>query len=259
MNNYLSFLPIRHICLTLLLAVVFSATTSAQNVKATFEQLATKQAGNEIVELWKKAPFETLPTIDSYLEGSLKITEASDTPDQNAITSMHAKAMTGARAADKAFGSIIFSEYASSFTGWNREQQKQFRLGQQAYGNAGAAIKAKRFDAALAAGQDCVAKAQPLGDWWGTAMGYSAIGAAQKGLGDSEQALTAFTTSRAIYHDLRLGGAELKCTLEMAALLKQAGTTMRLKVTCQQGIALAEKLGNDSAKATLSTILANLK
>lgn len=259
MNTYLSFLPLRHICLTLLLAVASCGTASAQNTKATFEQLAGKKAVNEIVELWKKTPFETLSTIDSYLEGSLKLVEASDAPDQSVIKSMQTKAMTGARAADEAFGSIIFSEYASSFVGWNREQQQQFRLGQQAYGNAGTAIKAKRFDAALAAGQDCVAKAQPLGDWWGTAMGYSAIGAAHKGLGDTEQALTAFTMSRAIYHDLRLGAAELNCNLELAALLKQTGNTIRLKVTCQQGIALADKLGNNSAKATLSKILASFK
>ena len=153
---------------------------------------------------------------------------------------------------------MIFSEYASSFIGWNRAQQKQFRLGQKAYADAGAATKAKRYDAALTAGQDCVAKAQPLGDWWGTAMGFSAIGAAHKGLGDSEKALTAFTASRAIYHDLRLGRAELNCTVEMANLLKQSKQSVnkaRLKVTCQQGIALAQKLGNEPVKEMLSEIL----
>ena len=259
MDIYISALRMRLTSLTLLIAVVVCGTVSAQNTKATFEDLVAKKAGNEIVELWKNSPFDTLPTIDSYLEGSLKLVETSGTPDQKAIDAMHATAMAGAIAADEAFGSVVFSEYASSFIGWNREQQKQFRLGQKAFANAGAAIKAERFKAALAAGQDCVAKAQPLGDWWGTAMGYSAIGAAHKGLGDSEKALTAFTSSRAIYHDLRLGNAELNCALEMAALLKQTGTTARGKVTCQQGIALAEKLGNSAAKAKLAETLASLK
>lgn len=257
MNTQLSIL--RHVGMTFLLAAVFCGTVSAQSTKASFEELAEKKAGNKIVELWKKTPFETLPTIDSYLEGSLKLVEASEAPDQDAIVGMHAKAMGGARAADEAFGSVVFSEYASSFIGWTREQQKQFRLGQKAYGDARAAQQADRFEDALAAGQDCVTKAQPLGDWWGTAMGYSAIGAAQKGLGNVEKALTAFTSSRAIYHDLRLGGAELNCTVEMVALLKQRGSMERAKVTCQQGIALAERLGNTSAKAQLSQTLASLE
>ena len=111
----------------------------------------------------------------------------------------------------------------------------------------------------MPAGQDCLAKAQPLGDWWGTAMAYSAIGAAQKGLGDAEKSLTAYTSSRAIYHDLRLGRAELSCTVEMAALLKQAGNTPRAKVTCQQGIALAEQVGDGGTKAKLEEILKSLK
>ena len=55
------------------------------------------------------------------------------------------------------------------------------------------------------------------------------------------------------------GQAELNCTLEMAALLKQSGTTARAKVTCLQGIQLAERLGNSSAKTTLAKALAELK
>ena len=257
MNAQLS--TLRNVCVPFLLLAVFSATAPAQDIQASFEELAEKNAGNEIVELWKKSPFETLPTIDSYLEGSLKLVESSETPDQKAIDGMHAKALAGARAADEAFGSVIFSEYASSFIGWNREQQKQFRLGQKAYGDARTSLQSGSFDDALSAGKDCLAKAQPLGDWWGTAMGYSAIGAAQKGLGDTEKALTAYTSSRAIYHDLRLGGSELSCTVEMVALLKQSGNTGRAKVTCQQGIALAERLGNSSVKTQLSQTLATLK
>ena len=252
-------LTLRYGCATFLIAAVFSVTVSAQNTKASFEELVETKAGNEIVALWKKSPFETLSTIDGYLEGSLKLVETSETPDQEVIAGLHAKAMVGARAADEAFGSVIFSEYASSFIGWSRAQQKQFRLGQKAYGEANAALQAGRFDDALSAGNDCLAKAQPLGDWWGTAMGYSAIGAAQKGLGDAEKALTAFTSARAIYHDLRLGGSELNCTIEMVELLKQSGSAVRAKVTCQQGIALAGRLGNSSAEAQLSKALAEFE
>ena len=259
MINQLSTQRRHHVGVIFLLAAVACGTVSAQNTKAAFEKMAANNAGSEIIELWKKSPFETLPTIDSYLEGSLKLVETSATPDQNAINSMHATALTGARAADEAFGSIIFSEYASSFIGWNRDQQKQFRLGQKAHSDARTALQGKQFKAALTAGQDCLAKAQPLGDWWGTAMGYAAIGAAHKGLGSAEKSLTAFTSSRAIYHDLRLGRAELSCTLEMVTLLKQQGNAVRGKVTCSQGIALAERLGDSVAKAKLTETLASFK
>ena len=259
MTIHLSSLNLRYVSLALFLATVFCGTVSGQNTQAAFEKLVAEKATAEIVELWKKSPFETLPTIDSYLEGSLKLVETSATPDQDAIKSMHAKALNGAGAADVAFGTVIFSEYASSFIGWNREQQKQFRLGQRAYSEAGAALQAKRFEASLAAGQDCLAKAQPLGDWWGTAMGYSAIGAAQKGLGDTEKSLMAYTSSRAIYHDLRLGRSELNCTVEMAKLLKEANNTVRARVTCMQGIVLAEKLGDSATKAKLAEIHKSLK
>ncbi len=249
----------RSTSLSLMIAVLLCGTVSAQNTKTIFEELVAKKENAGLVQLWTNNPFETLPTIDSYLENSLKLVETSDRLDREAIHGNHAKALTGARAADEAFGTVIFSEYASSFIGWSREQQQQFRSGQKAYGDAQAALQSERFDAALAAGEDCVTKAQPLGDWWGTAMGNSAIGAAQKGLGDQEKALTAFTSSRAIYHDLRLGGAELNCTFEMVVLLRDLHRMERAKITCQQGVALAERLGNGAAKAQLSQILASFE
>ena len=259
MKNYFPTLQLRYAGLTLVVVLLACRISSAQNAKASFEKLIATNSTSEMIELWKGRPFETLPTIDSYLEGSLKLVETSNAPDQNAIHEMHAKAMQGATAADKAFGSVIFSEYASSFIGWNREQQKQFRLGQKAHADARTLLQAKQFEEALTAGQDCLAKAQPLGDWWGTAMGYAVIGAAHKGLGASEKALTAYTLSRSIYHDLRLGRAELQCTVEMVSLLKQAGNTTRAKVTCLQGIALAEQLGDNPTKSKLTEILAGLK
>ena len=129
MNTHRLTLRPHHLASILLINAICCATASAQNTQATFEQLVAKKATDDIVELWKKSPFETLPTIDSYLEGSLKLVETSATPDTKAIGEMHAKALIGAAAADKAFGSVIFSEYASSFASWNRRPTEAVPLG----------------------------------------------------------------------------------------------------------------------------------
>jgi tetratricopeptide (TPR) repeat protein len=259
MTVYISTLRLLCASLAISLSLIAYKVVPAQETKLTFERLVKDQANAEIIKLWTEHPYDTLPTIDSYLEGSLKIIETTPQLDPVAIRDMHANAMAGAQAADEAFGTIIFSEYASSFIGWNRNQQRQFRAGQKAHGDAKTAMQAKRFDAALTAAQECIDKAQPLGDWWGMAMGYSAVGTAQNALGNQEEALTAFTLSRSIYHDLRLGRAELNCVLEMAGLLKQAKSLARTKITCRQGMTLAEKLGDNAAKAKLSQILSQLE
>src|SRR6185369_5464187 len=152
----------------------------------------------------------TLPTIDEYLEGSLSLIE--DAAKKNAkvddakIQEMHATAIFGARAADVAFDTTIFADYASSYAGFTPEQQKSFRRGQAAHHESSAALKSKKFDVALARAMECRDLAQPLGDWWGTAMGLSAMGAAYEGLGKKEEALGAHSQAALIYGTLRLGG-----------------------------------------------------
>ncbi len=246
----------RLFALGLLFSCLLSGTAFGQTTKTKFEQLAAQEnAQPEMVQLWQQHPFETLSTIDSYLEGSLKLVESSATPDQTVIKKMHTTAMRGAAAADKAFGTIIFSEYASAFAGWNGAQQKQFRAGQKAFREAQAALQAGQFEVALAAGQSCVDKATPLGDWWGMAMGYSTVGQANKALGKNEASLTAYTQSRSINHQLRLGRAELASTIAMVELLQQMNQPTRARVTCQQGLALAEQLGDAAIAAKLKQML----
>ena len=246
----------RLLTIGLLFSFVSNGAAWGQQVKTKFEQLAAQEkAQPEMVQLWQKHPFQTLSTIDSYLEGSLKLVESSETPDQAAIKQMHTTAIRGAAAADRAFGTIIFSEYTSAFAGWNGAQQKQFRAGQKAFRDAQAALKTGQFETALSAGQSCVDKATPLGDWWGMAMGYSAVGQANKALGKNEASLTAYTQSRSINHQLRLGRAELASTLAMVELLQQMNQPTRARVTCQQGIALAEQLGDAASAAKLKKML----
>jgi len=252
---------LRFIVVGLSISLLAQNTLFGQSVKSQFEQWAAQdsaQAQSELVKLWQNSPFSTLSTIDSYLEGSLKLVEISPTPDQAKIDQMHSMALRGATAADKAFGTVVFSEYTSAFAGWNTAQQKQFRGGQKDFRDAQTALQAGNLEAALAAGQACVDKATPLGDWWGMAMGYSAIGQANKAVGNLDESLIAYTQSRAINHQLRLGRAELASTMELVDLLQKMKRPARAHATCKQGIVLAEQLGDAATAMKLKAIQTSL-
>ena len=199
------------------------AQEKKSSLKERFEKLDAAGDHAGVVALWRANPFGTLYVIDSYLEGSLKLEEESSTPDPDAVRALHARAMRGARAADEAFARPIFTDYASSFVGWTFEQKKRFRAGQAAFGRARQASKVKDYPKAAKEAETCIALARPLGDWWGTAMGLSALGEAKFHLARYEEALTAHAEARLLHHGLGLGGAEYRNLKSMASLLEGRG------------------------------------
>ena len=201
------------------------------------------KAFDGIVQLWREQPYQALYVIDSYLEGSLKIVEG-EAPDEGKVMTMHQKALVGARAADKAFDTVIFADYASSFVGWTKPQQSQFRAGQRAFKDARVALKANDYAKALEHARGCIDAAKPLGDWWGTAMGYAVMGSAQKELGDFESALTSLSMARLINQQLRLAGAEMNCLVQMLTLSRKIGRLSRARAVCDRGATLAKRMGN---------------
>lgn len=223
-------------------------------VAASYRKLfeARDQAG--LAALWREHPDLVLMTIDEDLEGSLALVEASDKPDAKAIAEMHARALFGAQAAIVAGLSPILADYTAAYVGFDAAQQKQFRAGQQAFGKARAAAKAGKHDEALAAGNECLAAAEPLGDWWGTAMGFTAVGQAQLALGQHEQALIAFARARALNHDLGLFGSEYGSLQGMVASLQALKQTARLKEIARQAAALGRSLGDTEGAAELEKV-----
>ena len=65
-------------------------------------------------------------------------------------------------------------------------------------GRAGKALKEGKGEDALRAARECTARALPLGDWWGTAMGLSAEGRALAMLGKHEESLAQASQARLI-------------------------------------------------------------
>lgn len=213
-------------------------------VQAEFEALDAKQDHAGMVGLWKRFPGQALYIIDSYLEKSLALWEKSETRDAKVIQELHERALRGARAADEALGTRIFVDYCHSFVGWDEAQKKSFRGGQKAYREARGALKAKDYAQALEKGRSCLNLAQPLGDWWGTAMGYSAMAAAQEQLGQLEAALMSHSQSRLIYAQFRLGGAEYRNVRAMAGLCWQLGRVPRARASSEQAANLGQSLGD---------------
>ena len=225
-------------CLTVAVAVPLAAQN---NLKSQFESLDDKGDHAGVVALWKTNPARVLGTIDSYLEGALKILE-SDDPDVSKIKGMHARALRGARAADEASGRSIFSDYTSSFVGWNAAQQKRFRAGQGAFSAHRKAMKGGKLDEALAQAEKCHDLALPLGDWWGTAMGLSGMGAALEQTGKLERALSAHSRARLLYQSLGLS-SELTNLTAMARILVKLERKPRARVTVDKAMAMAKASG----------------
>lgn len=248
--------------LAVLAATALALAAPEEDVVARFAELAKQKDVAATVELWKRNPGAALGVIDEYLEGALATVEQAvaekKTADPNAIAQMHATAIFGALAADQAFGTAIFADYASSFAGFDAAQQKAFRRGQAAHGEARRALKAKQHEEALARATECRDLAQPLGDWWGTAMGLGAMGAAYAGLGKQVEAVSAHAQAAQIYHDLRLFENEYQETAALARLCAALGRAPRAKVAATRALELAKELGDHAGAQELTVLLAEL-
>ncbi|MCK6448843.1 MAG: tetratricopeptide repeat protein [Planctomycetes bacterium] len=240
----------------------FAFVPREEDVVARFAELAKQKDVAATVELWKANPGAALGTIDEYLEGSLAAVEQAALEkkpvDAAAIDNMHATAIFGALAADQAFGTTIFADYASAFSGFDAKQQKAFRRGQAAHGEARKALKAGKHADALKLATECRDLAQPLGDWWGTAMGLGAMGAAYAGLGKQAEALDVHAQAAQIYHDLRLFGNEYQETAAVAKLCDALGRKPRAKVAAGRALELAQLVGDESGAKDLEALVAKL-
>lgn len=243
---------------SILLVGVLASQQGESPTRKQFIELAAKGDAAGIVALWKAHPSEAIGTIDEDLEGFLAKVEKGGA-DPKEIQAMKDRALLGARCADEAFGRPIFSDYASSFAGWNEKEQKEFRQGQQLAGQSTKAARAKKWDEALKAAQDCVKITKSLGDWWGLATGYSAMANALEGAGQDLDALEACQMARILHHDMEMAVPRLRDDAQMARLLVKLDRGVRAKLVIESGLTLAAKLKNAKAEAELKELLAKLE
>ena len=247
---------------TLLVALVplTTHTTTAQevDVRARFVELADKSDRSGVVALWKAHPGEVLGVIDADLEGSLAAKEAGAKRDAPEVRAQHQRALWGAECALEAGVDPLLSDYVASFVGFSAEDERQFRGGQKAFGEARAALKKKDAKAALAAAQDCLAKAQPLGDWWGAQMGHSGSARAQELAKNWRAALESWSIARDLAHDLQLQGDELQALAGMARCCQELQLLERERTALTMAVALAGRIGATKDAAAWSKRLAEL-
>jgi len=237
--------------LTLALAPALTPAPLVQDVQKPLDELYadhfTAQDATAMAKAWAANEPRVLGTIDADLEASLAIWEQAMSRDEPGLTAdetaeiamRHQRALFGARAATEDFDRPIFLDYTSAFVSWNAEQKEAFRAGQAAFRNAIGGLGKEDWQAARAAATECVALAQPLGDWWGTAMGLGVIGAAEAQLGNHDAALSALGQSRLLNASLGLRGAERRDLQTMLAVLQETGQTHR-------ALAVLDDLLNDA-------------
>lgn len=229
-------------------------------LRAQYHECFEAEAEGRLAQLWLDNQGLILTTIDADLEQSLSIWEASpDAPDADAIAELHARALFGARVASTVTARPIFHDYASSFVGWDDDDKRRFRAGQAAYGDAMGALRSDDAEGALKSARACTEAAEPLGDWWGTAMGLSAEGIALSQLGRHDEALVASSRARLLYDQLGLLGSEYGCLRAMVGQLVALERWPRARATLDDAIATAEALGDERGLAALREQRAELE
>lgn len=145
-----------------------------------------------IIQVFKDNEEDVLPFFDEYLEGGLAAQEKGE--PRAAAEESFAKGVAFAKLADEALGGRVFANYATTFSKWKPEQQKQFREGQAEYRKGREAL-AKQPEQALIHFKKSLVLCEPLGDAWGQAMCLSKIAAAHAAMGNHSAAIGAATAA----------------------------------------------------------------
>jgi tetratricopeptide (TPR) repeat protein len=237
-----------------------TALAQARGAEVTeqYHAFAELQDFASLVDLWRENRDLILRTIDGDLEGSLSLRENSDEPDEEAVTALHERALFGAAAAGEATGNPIFLDYTAAFVGWDAEQQQQFRAGQAAFGRARQSNANGEYEEGMRAGTECLELAEPLGDWWGMAMGLTVRSQALMALERPEEALVSFQRARQIHHDLGLQGSEYANMLGMIDALGLLKRSERQRAVVKQALDIAHELGDADNVERLANMLTEL-
>lgn len=211
-----------------------------------YEALSAAGDHAGLVALWSELPESAVPVIDRDLEGSLALWEEQGEEARREIDALLARALRGAEAATEATERRRILDYVSSFAGWDDGQKADFRAGQAACRAGRTALGEGDATSALERGRACRMLAEPLGDWWGTAMGLGLEGAAHLARGSDAEAATALARGRLLYRELGLTGSALRLEADLAAVLLRLGRRPRAEAMIRDGLRTAERLGSEA-------------
>lgn len=212
-------------------------------VVARYHALFEKLDDAGLHALWKENVDLILVTFDVDLEASLKIwEEAPDGSRRSESDKLRNRALWAATHASAVTSNPIFADYAVSFAGWNAQERKRFRSGQAAYKAGMQAFRKTDFSEALAAGATCREAAEPLGDWWGTAMGLTLEGMAHEARGETLHALRKTSRARLLNSQLGLRGSEYQNLRGMISQLTTLERWERAHLAADAAIKIARDM-----------------
>lgn len=174
--------------------------------KARLSKLLDAGDDELVIATFRRHPGQTLPFIDSYLEGGLALLEKEGPTKADAMLASFRVGVRFAKLADQAFGGDTFTHYASAFASWSPSEQKSFREGQRLFKQGMQTAKSDP-KGALETMYRSLALATALGDLWGQAMaqqGVAEIALATGGPELREEASTAAQAAVQLNKALRL-------------------------------------------------------
>lgn len=189
--------------LSLSVALVALAEDGSGDAMAKTRLQTMLLAGDEgmVVATFKRYPGQTLPFIDSYLEGGLALIEKAEAGKQAGDAHPDAQqsfrmGIRFAKLADTAFGGTDFSDYANAFASWSPSEQKSFREGQRLFKEGMKLAKDEPAKAIDTLGRS-LRLAESLNDTWGQIMAQGALAELFLAAGGEEQAAKAEQSARA--------------------------------------------------------------
>jgi hypothetical protein len=242
-------------------AVAAQSSSGAEGPSAAerYEALSAADDHAGLVALWSELPESAVPVIDRDLEGSLALWEEAGEARQDEIDAMLDRALRGASAATEATGRRRILDYVTSFAGWDDDEKRAFRAGQQACREGRQALGDGDAETALTHGTRCRELAEPLGDWWGTAMGLALEGRAHAARDEDRAAATALARGRLLYRELGLTGSSLGLEADLVPILLRLGHRPRAEALVRDGLATAERLGGEEMIERFRALAADLE
>jgi hypothetical protein len=146
------------------------------------------EAGDEgrLVEAMRTGAWALLPYIDTHCESWLSMIERGSRETETGRERLAELELKGRKLAALADGTLIdtqFSRYVDAFFGWDEEQQKQLREGQELYRRAVAIVEGapdpQTAQTAMTPLRQALDRARGLGDLWGQSMTLAVMGTLQ--------------------------------------------------------------------------------
>lgn len=221
-------------------------------LKYRLERLDKKGDSAGLLELLRGHPRKAANIIRSFLDDGMVLRELYADAERAEIALLESRALRMARAAQKAFGRSILTEYAVARIGWGADERQMFRDAEYIESSLHpTTVRRSSYTSAIRSAQAVESLTRSLGDSIGLARALSSLGnlhmsvvshaAPRKGVSTEEelqQAVTAYAEARRLARDLGLSYYEVLATHGMAAALIQLGRASRGLVVIAEGIDL---------------------